>query len=382
MIGNNRTSDTLQEEYIKIEEKIGKPAVKAYMTLFLQCKMKTVPSAEFYKFNHSLVSGNILYIKNKFIQRTFFLVQNKKLVAAAIYFKAKDNLMPNTLGGTIGWEQLTADDSHTFLDLISVFVKDDKFLFPMNGHINLSYGALFPKDRLATIGILTSGYYPSYESFFSYKNAEIVRVLNAFETTLTLSDKFKLELELSERPNKFSTRNISRIHFRKDLKIYNDLINSTMGEHYNFFPMSEEENWDLMSQVRPLVSPSLFKFLLYEGREIGFCFAMQDFNQVLTGSTDFSNYFNVLFKRSKINRGRILSSGIIKEFQGLGLFKYVRNEVLLEFIARGIKHVESSYIDQENCNSIGNVKSKGAQLSRQYALFRKKEMEKRNGESV
>ena len=124
-----------------------------------------------------------------------------------------------------------------------------------------------------------------------------------------------------------------------------------------------------MAEIWPLISSKLFKFLIFEGKEIGYCFSMLDFNQILTDNTDLKNYTNLFFKRGKINRGRIISSGIIKEFQGKKLFKIVRNEILLEFFNRGIHTIESSYIDCENSNSIGNVSSKGAIKSREYALF-------------
>jgi|GEM_PF-4846633 len=354
---------------MEVIRQTGKNAVIAYLDLFNLCKEGFKPTSGFYNFYKSLASGKALFLKNNFELSIFFLRDKSQNVAAAIYFRAKKNSYHSSLGGFLGQQTLTKDQIHHFLTQIRNSTPNETYLFPLNGHLNLGFGAISPSEHDKLIGVLTSSHQKIHDHFFTHKEAKIARHFFALTTCLDPTQKGKLEEEVSNFPKGISTRRISRLHFKRDINIYNDLINRCMTHHYNFHPLTNAENWDLMRHTAPLISTSLFQFLIYQGKEIGFCFAMLDFNQVLGNQSDFMQFMTLFYKRHKITRGRILSSGILPEFQGKKIFKFVRNQILIEFIKKNVTEVESSYIDEKNHNSMGNVKSKGAKISHQYTLF-------------
>lgn len=353
---------------MKVITQRGAVATACYMKLFNACKHSVRPTAGFSEFHKKIISEKVLYLKRHFNLMPFFLLSNDQVVAAAIYFESQNGKMPNTLGGILGLPDLPATAIHQFIDEIRARV-NKPFLFPVNGHLNLGFGALDPAYAKTSIGILTSGHYPVLDHLFNYPHAKTHRNFYALVTQLTKENVDQLKAELEQMPKGFTTRKLSLLNYRRDLKIYNDLINRTMNSHYHFHPMTEEENWELLGQALPIMSPALFQFLCYNGKEIGYCFAMRDYNQVLGNKSDLVNYYKMFFNRHKINRGRILSSGIIQEFRGQKLFKYLRNSVLIEFFNKGMTEIESSYIDEKNDNSNANVKSKGGQHSHAYVVF-------------
>ena len=124
-----------------------------------------------------------------------------------------------------------------------------------------------------------------------------------------------------------------------------------------------------MKRSRLFLNSKYFQFLEYEGQEIGFCFGVPDYGLFLKPHSDVSNVIKILKKKNSISRGRIIYSGILPEFRGQKLFKYVRYKVLDEMYKNGIRVVESSYVDQDNVNSQKNVMSVGGKPIREYNLY-------------
>ena len=94
-----------------------------------------------------------------------------------------------------------------------------------------------------------------------------------------------------------------------------------------------------------------------------------DYNTVLKNGEDVQNTLRIFKHKSKISRVRGVNVAILPEYRGQGLIKYVRNENLLKMISDGVSVIESSYIDQDNVNSMENVKSTGAQASHTFDLY-------------
>jgi hypothetical protein len=122
----------------------------------------------------------------------------------------------------------------------------------------------------------------------------------------------------------------------------------------------------------PLVfKRSWFRFLMHQGHEIGFCFAIPDYNSKLkAGGSDPANLLRIIKGRySGCTRARLVYSIMHPDYQGQGLVKAVRHSVLLEMIKDGVREFESSYVDETNTASLENVRSTGGSVSHEFYLY-------------
>lgn len=353
---------------MEIIEMHGVEATKQYMRLFRICRDDHFPVSGFTQSASSVVSGQALYLKKHLQQRRFFLRKNNQILASAIAFIPIKGTQAS-LGGFLASRLLTREDLHLFYDQI-LSVVGQPLLMPLNGHVNFGVSAVLPSTPADKITVLTSAHCPGHEALFDYAGVKSVKEYFALSTPITEHKVVQWKSAICQLPPGFSTRPISLIHFKRDIAIHNELCNLTM-QHLDYFePLSEDESWDLMRSSLPLISPDLFQFLMFKGKEIGFCFGMLDFNQIIGRSGDMVAAAKVMLLRRKITRGRILSTGILPEFRSQNLIKYARNRVLLAFAAKGIEAIESSYVDELNANSLLNVRSKGGEVSHSFKIFR------------
>jgi len=238
---------------------------------------------------------------------------------------------------------------------------------PLNGHMNLGLSHPETGTPASAIAFLCAPLSVQTERFL--KAPGLFKVQRRLFGMVTPVDECLIKKVSVPPPPEFSVRALSRIHFKHEMQIYNKLVNLAMNGHPHFFPLDPAEEWELMANALLLVKPDWFQFLLHRGREIGFCFALPDY--ILSSSrSDTINLLSILRQRFRpIPRGRLVYSCIHPEFKGKGLIKFVRGPVIEAMIRSGVEEIESSYIDQDNASSFGNVKSMGGQPTHAFELF-------------
>lgn len=315
-------------------------------------------------FNRKALRGKFKFQKGKSQTTHWAGLVNGQVQCLTSHFKIAG--YPDSLGQFLFDPEVTQDSIEKYFGRLKEKL-NAPVVAPLNGHPNL--GFTYPDHDFNPTFLTSStnsvvGRIFSAENIFSKK-----KKYYSYTMKVTEALKGKLESGLSSVPPEFTTRNISRIHFKRDVAIYNRLLAVCMGDHENFIPLEVSEEWDLMKESLLILEPKFFKFLLYQGREIGFCFGIPDFNQILKNDNDVKNFIRILFKKGRITRGRIIYSGILPDFQGQGLFKFVRHRVIQEMINQGYNEIESSYIDEVNVKSLKNVESTGAVPSGTFSLF-------------
>jgi len=242
---------------------------------------------------------------------------------------------------------------------------------PINGHINLGVGLPHVGAGHSDISFLTGQFSRGSEKFFAAENGwQLRRSLFALQTALTpaLIDRIKKELE--SRPPEVNVRCASRTTLKRDVKSMWRITRCAMDQHPLYVPLEFDEEWQLLRNLYLLLDHGLLQFLTYRGQDIGYCFAVKDYNQVLSPKrSDAANVLRLLQMGRSINRGRIIYSCQLPEYQGRRWFKYVRHSVLLRFWQLGIREVESSYIDEGNFRSRQNAQSTGAKINHEFQVF-------------
>ncbi len=155
-----------------------------------------------------------------------------------------------------------------------------------------------------------------------------------------------------------------------------DIYNSAWEKNWGFVPMTAEEMDDLAGALKPMLKPDYLIFTRFEGKPAGFCLILPDFNIALKaagGSLTPLNLLPFLYRFSrKLNRGRMLTLGVKKEFRGKGLELLLIKQAILSAKRLGWEYGEMSWTLEDNALINGTIESLGGELYRKYRLYEKK----------
>jgi len=155
-----------------------------------------------------------------------------------------------------------------------------------------------------------------------------------------------------------------------------DIYNSAWEKNWGFVPMTAEEMDDLATALKPLLKPEYLYFARYEGRPAGFALLLPDFNIALKAAGGALTPLNILpFLHKvafKLNRGRLLTLGIKKEFRGKGLELLLIKQAILSAKKMGWEYGEMSWTLEDNTLINKTIETLGGEVYRKYRLFEKK----------
>jgi hypothetical protein len=209
-----------------------------------------------------------------------------------------------------------------------------------------------------------------YENRYFRKQRTYFALVKNIESKKTLLDELKEYGQKYPKPKDFETRRISVFNFKRDIRIYNRLVNTCFQNHYLFFPLTFEEEWELMKDAFLIIRRDYLRFLLHKGKEIAFRWYMPDYNQFFTNGHDVINFLRIKKVKSHHKRIRTVMSAILPEYRGKRIMKHFNNEIVASLLKDNIEEIESSYIDEENINSLSLARSTGAKHSHEFHLYR------------
>ena len=327
-------------------------------------------------FNLRLFKGDFIVLKNRFDLQCFGLFQEKKPRILITHYKAKSPEVgiAHSFGAFLVANDITELELDCFKKNLEVIALEigEKILFPFNGHFNL--GASIPAESTdpELITFFTSAEHKNVRRLINkLRGVEKERTFYGMTYSLLEDPAYleKIKSSISNRPAGYSVEKLSVFNYKNDIRDYNRIINESFTKHYSYFSLSFEEEWDLMKTALLVINRNYFRFLKHNNKKIAVSMFFPDYNSILKNGKDMSNILKIAVNKSSLKKVRGVNVAILPEYQGKGLIKYARNENIIQIIKDGVQIIESSYIDQENVNSIENVKSTGAKLSHTFDLY-------------
>lgn len=190
-------------------------------------------------------------------------------------------------------------------------------------------------------------------------------------------------LRLTERLQKrgnFEVRSLSthRKALRQDLETVFTVYSKAWEKNWGFVPATKEEFQHEIDQIINVVRPEFFYLAYVEGKPAGFYVALPDYNQVLIhlkGRLFPFGFIKALFYRNKITGLRIITMGVVKEYQkrGIDTVFYTRTfETANQHKQLKIVNAELSWVLENNEMMNRIAHHLGGKIHKRYRILDKK----------
>ncbi len=217
-------------------------------------------------------------------------------------------------------------------------------------------------------------YYPKLiESQGFVKSQDLLAFWAKTGMLSNLNPKLKLAVDYAETrfPNMVVRRGNTK-NLKADLESFVRLYNEGLRATWGFVPLSESEADEVASSLKLLIVPEMTTVIEIDGKAVGVCFGMLDYNPIIkkiNGRLFPFGVFHLMFGRRRLKKVRLIGTYVAPEYQRWGLGIVLLSRMLPDILAWGIKEAEFSYVVESNQLSRGTLERGGAILEKVYRMY-------------
>jgi GNAT superfamily N-acetyltransferase len=245
---------------------------------------------------------------------------------------------------------------------------------PANPSSNDEYGMLIEgfDDEPRLLMTYNPKYYLDLCENYGLKKAKDLYAYKLETDKVISSEKLKRVADIARRRSGMEVKQLNMKEFDKELEKVKEVYNKAWAPNWGFIPMTDEEIDAMAKDLKPLVEPSLVLFGEIDGKVIGFALVMLDYNQVfksMNGKLFPFGFIKLFTQKKKITWSRIITLGIIPEYQKRGLDATFYYEIVTRADKIGINLGEASWIleDNEMMNRGANVMN--GEIYKKYRIY-------------
>jgi hypothetical protein len=207
--------------------------------------------------------------------------------------------------------------------------------------------------------------------------------LFAFEigvSSFNMSEKLKRVADRLKSRYHIELRNINLKNFKNEVQTVREIYNDAWSKNWGFVPVSEAEFDHLAKDLKQIIDPSVVFVAEHKAegsatsRPIGFFLAVPDLNRALKktdGNLLPTGLLKLLWHSRKIDYMRIITMGIVKEFQPLGIAAVFYDEIYRRAVTGKFKNGEMSWILENNTMMQRSAELIGGSVSKVYRIYEK-----------
>lgn len=251
---------------------------------------------------------------------------------------------------------------------------------PMNPSTNHEMGLLIDgfQDAPSVMMTYNPSYYIDYLEANGFRKAKDVYAYDITAET-KFSDRLTRHSERMRSRSHITFREINLKKFEEEVDLILEIYNDAWENNWGFVPMENAEFRHLAKDMKAIVDPRLVLVAEVDGKAAGFSLALPDVNQVFakipngkllpTGLVKLLWYLKGPGRKSTINRCRIITLGVRKEYQQLGLGPLFYTEYLRRGPAFGYPTGECSWILEDNIPMNRALEFMGAKRTKTYRVY-------------
>ncbi|HUP58042.1 MAG TPA: N-acetyltransferase, partial [Bdellovibrionota bacterium] len=237
--------------------------------------------------------------------------------------------------------------------------------------MNLVRGPMSPSTN-HECGLLIEGFDKSPQVMMTYNPPYYVKLVEAWGLTkakdlmaydidskkVKFSDKLVAHSEKLKQSGHVTFRPVNMKKFAEEIETILEIYNDAWEKNWGFVPMEPEEFRHMAKDMKMIVDPNLLLLAYVKDEPAGFALTLPDVNQVLHKVKDGKLFPTGIFKllwnlkgpgrKKTINRCRILTLGIKKKYQTVGIGPLLYTEYLKRGPGGGYPVGEASWILEDN----------------------------------
>jgi len=277
----------------------------------------------------------------------FFECINDQEVADALFDKAKEWLKSRGLDKMRGPANPSSNDEYAML--LDGFDDTPRLLMTYNPKYYLdlcdNYGLVKAKDLYA----------------YKLENKKVIA-----------SEKVKRVAEIARKRYKLKITQLNMKDFNNELKKVKYVYNKAWEPNWGFIPLTDEELDAMAKDLKPLAEPSLVLFGEIDNKTVGFALVMLDYNQIikeLDGKLFPFGFIKLMTQKKKIKWCRIITLGIIPDFQKKGLDSVFYWEIVNRAAKLGVHLGEASWILEDNDMMNRGAHAMNGEIYKKYRIY-------------
>lgn len=326
----------------------------------------------FYCYTDSFVFEMLLYKKTAFAKscviKPLLIKDNHKIVAQALLIhNPKDAFVQISFFESVPDNQLGTD---LVIEEAKKFATEEnvhKIMIGLDGHLSYAVGLSKNMNEPNSFGAAyTKTYYCDY--FKKYQVHRLVSFSNSLDVAM---EPFK---ERKEHNFDLMVRPINIKQFEKEMEIFGDLCDKTIGKTFLYTKTNRKHFFELMKDLTFFLRKENILFVYDKEKPVGFAFWNPDYNEVLPkgkklGLLEIAMHYT--FKKKNITRATLNSIGVLEEYRGEATVLLIRE--MKRYISqkkyKNIHRIESSFIWEDNLNSLLLSKHVLKNVTREYEAF-------------
>ncbi len=322
--------------------------------------------------------------KNPFFKRAemdmFMAYKNGEPVGriAAIKNDAHNQYHNENIGFFGFFESINDQEvANKLLDTAREWIKD-KGLTDMRGPANPSsndeYGLLIDgfDDPPRLMMTYNPRYYLDLMDNYGLKKIKDLYAYKIDYDKVTKEDKIRRVAEISKKRYNVTVRPINMKDFKNELERVKYVYNKAWAPNWGFIPMTDEEIDLLAKDLKPIVEPSLVLFAEVGDETVGFSLVMPDYNEIfikMNGKLFPFGIFKLFTQKKKITWARIITLGIIPEYQKRGIDAILYDTIINNAHKIGIDKGEASWVLEDNVMMTHSAEMMRGELYKKYRIY-------------
>jgi GNAT superfamily N-acetyltransferase len=247
---------------------------------------------------------------------------------------------------------------------------------PANFSSNEEWGFLLEGFDSRPVIMMTYNppYYLEFAERYGLVKAKDLHAYFIDETSYPPQRVLRMAESIRKRQN-VRIRNLNMKEFIKELEGIKQIYNAAWSKNWGFVPMTDEEFDHLAKNLKQIVDPHMVFIAEVDGRPAGFSLALPDFNQVLArlnGRLFPLGILKLLWHskiRNKIDGVRIITMGVVPEFQKRGIDTVFYVKTFDVGVKRGYRWAEMSWVLEDNTLMNRVLELLGAKLYKKYRVY-------------
>ena len=177
--------------------------------------------------------------------------------------------------------------------------------------------------------------------------------------------------QMIERHN-ITFRWLKRKHLRSQVREFLTIFNQSLTDHWSFVPISQSEVDEMARGLSWLLVPEMGVGAEIDGRLVGVCFILPDYNprlRKIRGRLFPFGFLRLILGKDQIKRCRIVAANVLPEYRLLGVGVAMIQALRVRWQDTGIQEAEFSWVAESNLLSRGTLEKMGAVRTKTYRVY-------------